>query len=301
MAGHVVLAVAATLLLAAQPNRSPSPISLALAAGEAARPGQGTVATSPGDRARYTEELQAGEAAFAGREDPALLTAAIGRFSAAAALQPGDPAALLSLARAQAFRAQATREAARDSWREASRAAEQALRTAAPAFAEAVGRGEDPGRAATKVDRAGAAPLYWFALATMGMAQARGMVAVLAVKDAARAMMERAAALDERVDFAGPRRALGAWLATLPSAAGGGAGAARSQFERAHSLFPEYQLARVRDAEILAVLLQDRKRFEANLGEVLAFDDARAPAIGPENRLAKRLARELLLRKERLF
>src|SRR6266508_6072881 len=200
MAGHVVLAVAATLLLAAQPL-VPAP-----AAGEVARPDPSTVAMPPGG-AQYTEEMQAGEAAFAGREDPALLTAAIGRFRAAAALKPGDGAALLSLARAQVYRAMATREVARDSWREASRAAEQALRNAAPAFAEAIDRGEDPGRAAAKVDRAGAAPLYWFALATMGMAQTRGMVAVLAVKDAARAMMERAAALDERIDFAGPRRA----------------------------------------------------------------------------------------------
>jgi hypothetical protein len=245
--------------------------------------------------------MRAGETAFARREDPVLLEAAIARFRAAAAVRPGHPDALLALARAYAYRAEANPAGARESWREASRAAEQALKTSSPAFADATGRGEDPGRAAAKVGRAGAVPLYWLALATMGMARSRGMVAVLAVKDAARAMMERAAALDERTDFAGPRRALGAWLATIPSAAGGGAGAARSQFERARSLFPEYQLARVRDAEILAVLLQDRKRFEAALGEVLAFDEARAPAIAPENRLAKKLARGLLARKERLF
>ena len=256
-------------------------------------------ASSVGEQ--FAEEMRAGEVAFAEREDPAKLASALERFRAAAALKPGAPAPLLALARAHTYRAQVAPETARDAWREASRAAEQVLRSAAPAFAEAVDRGEDPGRAAAKVERPGAAALYWFALATMGMAQARGMVAVLSVKDAARAMMERAAALDERVDFAGPRRALGAWLATLPSAAGGGASAARSQFERAGSLFPEYQLARVRDAEILAVLLQDRKRFESSLGEVLAFDDARAPSIAPENRLAKRLARELLTRKERLF
>ncbi len=249
----------------------------------------------------YGEEMRAGEAAFAARDDPVQLAAAIGHFRAAAASRQGDPAPLLALARAHAYRAQAAPEAARDSWREASRASEQALRSAAPGFAEAVDRGEDPGRAAAKVERGGAAALYWLALSTMGMAQARGMVAVLSVRDAARAMMERAAALDERVDFGGPRRALGAWLAVLPSAAGGGAGAARSQFDRARSLFPEYQLARVRDAEVLAVLLQDPKRFETSLAEVLAFDDARAPAIAPENRLAKRLARELMARKERLF
>jgi TRAP transporter T-component len=259
------------------------------------------LAAAPGRPDTYGAEMRAGEADFAGREDAARLSSAIGHFRAAAEAKPADPAASLALARAYAFQAQAMPDTARDSWREASRAAELALRSSSPAFADAVDRGEDPGRAAAKVERAGAAPLYWLALSTMGMAQARGIVAVLAVKDGARALMERAAALDERVDFAGPRRALGAWLATLPSAAGGGASAARSQFERARALSPEYQLTRVREAEALAVLLQDEKRFEAALGEVLAFDGARAPAIGPENRLAKKLARELLARKERLF
>ena len=289
-------AVATILLLAAglAPPGAPS--------GAAGRSGPEAAATPPAAaREPYAEELRSGEAAYDGREDPPQLASAIAHFRAAAALRPGEAAPLLALARASAFRAQALPGTARDAWRDASGAAEQALRIASPAFAAAIDRGEDPGRASAKVERSGAAPLYWLALSTMGMAQARGMAAVLSVKDGARAMMERAAALDERVDFAGPRRALGAWLATLPSAAGGGAGAARSQFDRARSLFPEYQLARVRDAEVLAVLLQDRKRFEAALGEVLAFDDGRAPAIAPENRLAKKLARDLLARKERLF
>lgn len=292
MPSRALPALAAALLLL------PRGEALAAAPDTDAAPAPATASAPPEARG---EEMRAGEAAFAARDDPMQLAAAIGHFRAAAAARPGDPAPLLALARAHAYRAQAAPETARDSWREASRASEQALRSAAPAFAEAVDRGDDPGRAAAKVERGGAAALYWLALSTMGMAQARGMVAVLSVRDAARAMMERAAALDERVDFGGPRRALGAWLATLPSAAGGGAGAARSQLDRARSLFPEYQLARVRDAEVLAVLLQDPKRFETSLAEVLAFDDARAPAIAPENRLAKRLARELLARKERLF
>lgn len=284
-------AISTILLLAGGPSAGAPPAA-----------GPEPVAAPPvAAREPYAEEMRSGEAAYAGRDDPSRLASAIAHFRAAAALRPGDAAPLLALARASAYRAQATPEAARDSWRDVSASAEQALRIASPSFAEAIDRGEDPGRAVAKVDRSGAPALYWLALSTMGMAQARGMAAVLSVKDGARAMMERAAALDERVDFAGPRRALGAWLATLPSAAGGGASAARSQFERARSLFPEYQLARVRDAEVLAVLLQDRKRFEVALGEVLAFDEGRAPAIAPENRLAKKLARDLLARKERLF
>ena len=251
--------------------------------------------------AAFAAALAAGERAFAQRDDPARLSEAVTQFARAAALRPTDVRAQLSLARAQAFRAQSHLDAALEATREAASAAERALRAAAPEWAAAIDRGQDPARAVAAVRPAGAEPLYWLALATMGVAQARGMVAVLAVRDAARAMMERAAELDERTDHGGPRRALGAWLAALPAAAGGGPGAAREQLERARTLAPSYQLARVREAETLAVLLQDRRRFEALLGEVLAFDGSAAPEIGPENRLAKRLARELLARRDALF
>ncbi|MFL5273271.1 MAG: TRAP transporter TatT component family protein, partial [Anaeromyxobacteraceae bacterium] len=160
---------------------------------------------------------------------------------------------------------------------------------------------DDPARAADAVAAPGAEPLDWLARAPGGRAQARGIAAVLSVKDAARAMMERAATLDERVDHAGPRRALGAWLAVLPGAAGGGAAASRASFDRARALAPAYLLARVREAEVLAVLVQDRARFDALLGEVLASDPARAPEVAPENRLAQRLAKDLQARRDRLF
>ena len=271
-------------------------LALALLTAQLGGPG-----AAPGAPDPFASALGAAEAAFAGRDEPARLAEALGRYAEAARLRPDDPAPLLALARAQAFRAQAAPGEAAAAWREAATAAERALRLVAPAAAEALARGGDLAGSARGIAAPAAGPLYWLALATMGMAQARGMAAVLAVKDEARAMMERAAELDERIDHGGPRRALGTWLATVPSAAGGGAAAARVQLDRARALAPDYQLTRVSDAAVLAVLLQDRARFEALLGEVLASDDAPAPAIAPENRLARRLARELLARRDRLF
>jgi hypothetical protein len=276
-----------------------------LAAGTAVEPAAASApapaATAASDEAGVAALRQTAEAAFRERSDPERLSVAIARYREAATLRPGDRGVLVSLARAEAFQAQAGAAGAREAWRDCASAGERALRVAAPRFAEAIDRGEEAGKAAAVVDREGAEPLYWLAFCTMGMAQSRGMAAVLAVRDAARLMMQRAAELDERVDFGGPRRALGAWLATLPSAAGGGARAARAQLERARSLFPHYQLTRVRDAEVLAVLLQDGARFDALLAEVLAFDVAAAPEIAPENRLAQRLARALVARRDRLF
>jgi hypothetical protein len=302
----VLVLVAALLVVArhAEHPRTMLPSARAPFEGEA-RKSVRLASEAPGEHEERRKasliELDAGNAAFAGRDDPVRLSEAIAHYGVAATLQPGEAAPLLALARAHAYRALAAPAAAQDAWREASRAAERALKIAGPNLADVIDRGDAPARVAAKVNARGAEPLYWLALATMGMAQARGMAAVLAVKDEARAMMERAAELDDRIDFAGPHRTLGVWLATIPSAAGGGAGAARAQFERARSLFPAYQLNLVRDAETLAVLLQDRTRFEALLGQVLAFDEASAPEIAPENRLAKGLARELLARRDRLF
>jgi hypothetical protein len=243
-----------------------------------------------------------GDRAFAERGDPGRLEAALRAYGAAAARRPGDPAVEVRLARAEAFRAlSAPGPASREAWEASARAAERALRRLAPAWAEAIDRGEDPAAAAARVDGSGAEALYLLARGTMRAAQAVGYAAVLSVKDAALAMMSRAAELDERVDAAGPHRALGAWRAMLPVAAGGGAASSRAHFDRARALAPDEPLTRIAEAETYAVLVQDAARYEALLQQVLAEDPARVPGRTPELAVAKRKARELLERKARLF
>ena len=264
-------------------------------------------APAPDARDAAPERLDAlladGDRAFAQRGDRPRLEAALRAYGGAAAQRPGDPGAELRLARAEAFRALAAQgpALAREPWEASARAAERALRRLAPRWAEAIDRGEDPAAAAAHVDATGAEALYLLAQGTMRAAQATGYAAVLAVKDAALAMMTRAAELDERVDFAGPHRALGAWRAMLPMAAGGGAAASRAHFDRARALAPNDPLGPLAEAETLAVLLQDEVRFEALLSEVLAYDPGRTPERAPEAAIAKRRAKELLDRKARLF
>jgi hypothetical protein len=252
---------------------------------------------------RFDAALAEGDRAFEARGDPDRLAVALAAYGRAAAERPGEAGAHLRLARAEAFRGLSEAEPARaqEAWQTSARAAERALRRLTPAWARAIDRGEDPAAAAARVDAAGAEALYLLAQGVMRAAQATGYAAVLAVKDAALAMMARAAELDERVDAAGPHRALGAWRAALPVAAGGGAGAARAHFERARALCPDDLLARVAEAETLAVLLQDSARFDALLREVLEADLAGDPAREPENRIAKGRAEALLPRKARLF
>ena len=87
----------------------------------------------------------------------------------------------------------------------------------------------------------------------------------------------------------------------MPSAAGGSAKDAKAHFDRARQLAPAYKLTAVVEAQSYAVLTQDRKLFEARLGEALSFSEGSVPDLAPENRLAKKLARELLGRRDRLF
>jgi hypothetical protein len=251
----------------------------------------------------YEAAMADGDKAFADRGDPARLSVALSDYGRALLERPRDPGAEVRMARAQAFLALSDPDPTRahQAWLASARAAEVALRQLSPPFAEAIDRGDDPTAAAGGVPVAGAEPLYLLAQGTMRAAQGTGYAAVMAVKDAALAMASRAAELDERVDAAGPHRALGAWRAGLPVAAGGGAAASRAHFERARALAPEELLARVAEAETLAVLLQDGARFDALLAEVEAYDLARDPERAPENRLAKRAAAELARRRAELF
>jgi hypothetical protein len=252
---------------------------------------------------RFERALADGDRAFADRGDPSRLAAALAAYARAAAERPGDAGPELRLARAEAFRGLAATDPAleRDACDRSARAAERALRRPAPAWAEAIDRGDDPAAAAALVDAAGAEALYLVAQGAMRSAQATGYAAVLAVKDAALAMMARAAELDPRIDAGGPLRALGAWRAALPIAAGGGAAAARAHFDRARALEPDEPLARVAEAQTYAVLVQDAALFDRLLAEVLAADPVHDPARAPENRVARRRAEDLVARRPRLF
>jgi len=281
-------------------------LALLLAAPACRRPAQAVAPAPPANAAAvpaFEAALQEGDKAYADRGDPARLAQALAAYGRAEAERPKDPQAEVRLARAEAFEAllEPDPSRARESWLASARAAERALRALEPSFAQATDRGDDPAAAVFGVSAAGAEPLYYLAQGTMRAAQATGYAAVLAVKDAVLAMMSRAAELDERIDGAGPHRALGAWLAALPIAAGGGATASRAHFDRARALCPDDLLSRVAEAETLAVLLQDSALFDSLLSEVERYDLSRDPERAPENRIAKRRAQDLSRRRASLF
>jgi hypothetical protein len=262
----------------------------AMAPGPAAPGPQAPAAASPGPAAAAAPPAATVPPAAPATPSPGSPPAPAGGSS--------DPAAALAEARAAARRARLGPAPA--AWSEAAAAAERALRLLSPAWAAAVDAGGDAGAAAARVGPEGAEALYWLARASWEGARARGFAAVLAVKPFAMPSMERVAALDERLDHAGPRRALGSWRAGLPAAVGGGAEAARAEFRRARELAPGWPWNAVEEAATLRVLLQDRKGFEALLAEVLSGPPG--GEVPPEEaEAARRAARDLLARADRLF
>jgi tetratricopeptide (TPR) repeat protein len=277
-------------------------LALAIALAACARPAAERAA-APATQDPAAAALAEGRAAWASRADPGRRIEALDAFRRAARLHPGDPVAELPLARAEAFRALAAADAAeaRAAHDASGRAAERALRALAPDFTAAVEAGRPLAEAAARAEAPAAEALHWLALGRMGVAQATGHAAVLAVKDHVLALEARAAALDERLDAGGPLRALGAWSAMLPVAAGGGAEAARARFARAAELFPAEPWRRVAEASSLCVLLQDGAAFDRLLWEVLATAPASQGERAPELELAQRRARALLDKRASLF
>ncbi len=280
--------------------RGPRGLALCLLLALAGCPG-GPAAPAAASNEAVQAMVAEGDAAWARRGEPAELVAALAAWRRAAAARPGQPELQLRLARGEGFRALAAdlpseALAAHDA---SSRAAERALAALAPRFTEALRDGRPVAEAAALVEVPGAEPLYWLAVGRLGVAQGTGPAAVLAVKDLALPLLLRAAALDERLEAGGPLRALGAWSALLPAAAGGGVEAARARFARAAELFPDEPWRRVEEARTLAVLLQDRAAFERLLEEVLAAP----PSVerGAEQAAARRRARTMLDKRARLF
>ena len=261
------------------------------------------VAASPvspaGQAHARAEAIARGDRAFAERDAPARLAEAIEVWSGAAATGATDPQLELRLARAQAFRALAEPASAAAAWAACSRSAERALRALSAPWTRAVESGDLVGAPAA-VGPEGAEALHWLALATWNGAAQKGPAAILAVKDAALAAMERAAALDGSTDCGGPHRALGAWKAALPAGIGGGVARSRRHFEQARALGPGCLLTPVAEARSLLVLLQDRAAFDRTLAEVERAGDA-DPRWAPENALARRDARLLRADASRLF
>ncbi len=137
----------------------------------------------------------------------------------------------------------------------------------------------------TSADDAGA--LFWtgFAWGSAINVQ-RGDIGLIGDLPYARALVERAVALDESFHFGAGHTFLGAADANLPQALGGNPEAGRVHFERALEVNGrEFHLTQLNYAQSYAVMTQNRELFVELLREIIAAGDV------PEARLSNKIAR----------
>lgn len=145
--------------------------------------------------------------------------------------------------------------------------------------------------------------LYWTALAWgAAIALNKADMELGANLPLVEAMMRRALELDEGYAFGAIHDFFIVYEGGRPAAAGGSIDRARDHLKRAVQLSGGHRGAPlVSFAETVAVGLQDRAEFESLLGQVLAIDINALPEQRLANVLARKRARWLLGRMDRLF
>ena len=175
-------------------------------------------------------------------------------------------------------------------------AAERALALANPAFAKEIAAGSDTDdawnkalAAATKED---VKALYWYATNLAKWALEDGIASLLKYKDRAYAIMQRCKTLDPDFWHGGPARYLGAYWLKIPF--GKSAEKSKANFEMAQKSGPGYLDTQVLFAEIYAVRTDDEALFKKTLESVIAAAADTVPELGPENKNAQRVAKDML-------
>ncbi len=154
-----------------------------------------------------------------------------------------------------------------------------------------------------EVEQDGLPGLFWTANAWAAAINAgKDHPELLAELPIARALMERAAAIDPGFFHAGPMMALGALEAGLPKALGGKPDIAKAHFEKAQQLTGgSFLMIPVLFAKTAVVQLGDRALFEKTLQAVIDADPDADPDARLGNRLAQRRARRYLAAVDDLF
>lgn len=160
----------------------------------------------------------------------------------------------------------------------------------------------DPVAAAARIQKRDVAMLYWTA-AAWGSAIALGKdrPEMLADLPAIRALMERGLVVDEAYEGGAMHEAM-IVLDALPAAMGGSIERAKEHFRRAVELCHDTKASPyVTLATSVAVLQQDRKRFDELLERALTFDPDRDPSQRLATIVLQRKARALLARQDEFF
>jgi TRAP transporter T-component len=226
-------------------------------------------------------------------------------LAAAQEANPGDVAVRLLRARAEAFWSDLHADAPpKDLAAHLSagvEAAHGAVFLVSPAFARAAKRGKPLADCLRAMGPAGADALYWFGEDQHRLAAVHGLAALLLESQDLRLIFGRVAELAPQTYYGGPYRHLAELSLALPYGWSEGLKVTAAALQQAIVLGPGLLENHLVYAQRWAVKAQDYGRFRDELRQVLEAPEDLAPEIWPENELAKRKARQLLLQASELF
>jgi tetratricopeptide (TPR) repeat protein len=240
------------------------------------------------------------EALWKGRAERAKAEGAIKLWEQAAKLDPTRADLQLALTYGYYFMANVhvrwdedNEDAMRTIYEKGMKAGRNAVWLTSPKFAEQIKAGTKWEAAVGSVDKASVPGLYWYATNMGKWALLDGFTTILREKDHIAATMETCQKLDANYWHGGPDRYFGVYRTKIPFP-GGDLPASKAHFAKAVELAPGYLDTKVLFATNYAAKAQDEALFKKLLNEVIATADDVVPELVPENRNAKRLAKQLL-------
>lgn len=262
-----------------------------------------TAATTQSDEAKAL--VEAGDAAWAQREDATKVREAIAKWEAAAALwSNGDHAARLSRAHyflADSFIAVSGDAEARDAEYTASLEwAVKAMKLAAPETVKDLAAGVPMVTAVKKAPKEASEALLWYASSLGKWAAMRRVGTRLKYKDELKAVIDYVAATDPSQHGATHR-----WLATYEAQTinilGGSAERSEEHFKKSLEIAPNYVGTKVLWAQFLCPKTGNRALAKKLLEEAVAADPTLDPGNVAENKADQQKAKSLLANFDALF
>jgi hypothetical protein len=266
-----------------------------------AAPGAAT-STSSTSTATTSAHMADGNAAWAKRDDKAQTEAAIAAWEKAVAENPSNADALTRLARAHYFYVtahvgldgSADKDARKALYQKGVDYGEKALLLVEPDFGKAMAAGGDFMEEISKIGKAGIPAAYWYCTNLGRFSVESGVTVKLFYKDRVAAAMKRIHELDSSFFYTAADRYFCAFYSALPGIAGKDVKRSAKHCAAALAGGPGYLSNHLTKATFLAAELDDEDMYKKLMAEILAGSDTEDPNMAPENRGAKRAAKQLL-------
>jgi hypothetical protein len=257
------------------------------------------------DQGAYSAAVQAGDAAFAAREDRAQLELSIAKYEEAVKLKDDDYVTYGKLARANYLLADGWLFFEKDTKNDLYLAtfekgytyAQRGMAAISPELEQRLAAGVDLKDAVSLLGKDAIDLLYWYSTNLGKWGNAQDITVVLTYKDRIYTIMEMVYRLDPNFFYGAADRYFGAYYSIAPSFAGGDLDRSWTHFQATMKIAPNYVSTWNLIAEFYAPKKKDGALFDEMVAKVLAAPDDIIPELTAETKVEKRKAEALIKRK----